>query len=72
MMTRDAACTRGVKYSIAVAQTAFNEKIIFREQTGFIFKEETSKMLYLEYIFVWCRNLDTSESNEKYLECSEM
>jgi hypothetical protein len=54
MMTRDAVCKQGVKYRIAVAQAAFNKKKTFHEQIGLNFKEETSNVLYLEHIFVWC------------------
>jgi hypothetical protein len=55
MMTSGAICTRGVKYRIAMAQTAFNKKKnFFHEQIGLNFKEETSKVLYLEYVVLWC------------------
>jgi len=32
---------------------------------NFKFKEETSEMLHLERSFLWCWNLDTSESRSK-------
>jgi hypothetical protein len=32
---------------------------------GLKFKEETSKVLHLEHSFVWCWNLDTSESRSE-------
>jgi hypothetical protein len=31
----------------------------------FKFKEETSKVLHLEHSFVWCWNVDTSESGSE-------
>jgi len=42
----------------------FNKKT-FHWQSGHKFKEETSKMLHLEFSFVWCRNLDTLESRSE-------
>ena len=37
----------------------------FHQQTGLKFKEEASKLLHLERSFVWCWNLDTSESRSE-------
>ena len=37
----------------------------FYQQIGFIFEEESSKMLHLEHDFVWCRNLDVSGSRSE-------
>jgi hypothetical protein len=34
----------------------------FHQQTGLKFKEEDGEVLHLEHSFLWCRNLDTSES----------
>ena len=43
-------------------KTAFNtKKTLFTR----IFTEETSKVLRFEYSFVWCWNLDTSESRSE-------
>jgi hypothetical protein len=49
-----ARCTREIKYGIAIAKAAFNNKKTFHQQTGLKFKEETSKVLHLERSFVWC------------------
>jgi len=38
------------------------EEDYFHQQTGLSFKEETIKVLHLECSFLWCWNLDTSES----------
>jgi hypothetical protein len=38
---------------------------IYQRQIEFKFKEETSKVLRLEHNFVWCRNLDISESGSE-------
>jgi hypothetical protein len=55
MITNDARCTREIKSSTAMAKAAFNKKkILFHQQIGLKFKEETSKMLHLEHSFVWC------------------
>jgi len=37
----------------------------FHQQTELKFREETSKVLHLEYSFVWCWNLDPSESRSE-------
>ena len=37
----------------------------FLQQIWLKFKEETSKLLHLERSFVWCWNLDTSESRSE-------
>jgi hypothetical protein len=55
MITQDARCTHEIKSRIAMAKAAFNKKkTFFHQQTGLKFKEETSKLLHLEHIFVWC------------------
>jgi hypothetical protein len=46
MITNGARCTREIKSRIAMAKAALNKK------TGFKFKEETSKVLHLEYSFL--------------------
>ena len=45
-------------------KAASNEKT-FRQQIGLKFKEGTSNVLHLEYSFVWCRNLDKSETSSE-------
>jgi len=40
-------------------------KRLFSQQIGLKFKEETSKMLHLEYSFVWCWNFNTMESRSE-------
>jgi len=45
-----------------MAKAAFNMKTFFTSILDFKFKEETSEVLHLEYSFVWCWNLDTSNS----------
>jgi hypothetical protein len=41
------------------------EEDSFHQQIGLKFKEETSKVLHLEHCFVWCWNVDTSESRSE-------
>jgi hypothetical protein len=41
------------------------EEDSFHQQTGLKFKEETSKVLHLEHSFLWCSNMDTSESRSE-------
>jgi len=36
--------------------------LLYEIRIGLKFKEDLSKVLHLEYSFVWCGNLDTSES----------
>ena len=62
MITNDARCTREIKSMIVTAKFAFNKKRTLANHTGLQFKGETSKVLHLEQSFVWCGNLDTSES----------
>jgi hypothetical protein len=38
------------------------------QQIGLTFKEETNKVLHLEYNFVWCWDLDTVDSDQKYMK----
>jgi hypothetical protein len=50
-----------------------NKKKTFHQQTGLLFKEETSRMLNVGHSFVWCWNLDSSESRSEmagnFLKC---
>jgi len=48
-----------------MATTSLNKEKIFHQQTVLKFKEETIKVLHLKYSFVWCWNLDTSESRSR-------
>jgi hypothetical protein len=41
------------------------EEDSFHQQTSLKFEEETSKVLHLEHSFVWCWNVDTSESRSE-------
>jgi hypothetical protein len=43
-----------LKPRIAMATAAFYKKKTLHQQIVFKFKEETSKVLHLEYSFVWC------------------
>jgi ribulose kinase len=54
MIANDARCTREIKYIIAMAKATFNKKKNFSQQIGLKSKEETSKVLHLGHIFVWC------------------
>ena len=47
-----------------MANTAFNKKNpFFHQQTGLKFKEASNKALLLKHSFLWCGDMDTSESN---------
>jgi len=52
--------TRESKSRTATAKAAFNKNSL-HQQIGLKFKKESSGVLYLEYILVWCRNLVTWE-----------
>jgi len=55
MMTYDAKCTLEIKSRIAMTKEAFNkQKAYFTSKVDLKFKEETSKVLHLEHIFLWC------------------
>jgi hypothetical protein len=54
-ITNGARCTRKIKSRIALVNAACKKKkIFFNHQISLKVKEETSKVLHLEYIFVWC------------------
>jgi hypothetical protein len=64
MITDDAKCTREIKARIVMAKAAFNKKTI-HQQIKLRAKEETSEVLHFEHIFVWCGNLDSSETKSE-------
>ena len=52
-----------MKSRFAITKAAFNKKEdSFHQQVVLKCMEETSEVLHLEYSFVWCWNLDISES----------
>jgi len=53
MITSDAIGTRGMKCRIVIGKSNIQQRISFHQQIGLKFKEETSKVLYLEYSCVW-------------------
>jgi len=42
------------KTRISMAKATFNKKNPFTSKLGFKFTEGTSKVLHMEYSFVWC------------------
>jgi hypothetical protein len=62
MIINDARCTQEIKARIAVAKAAFNRKKTPQQQIRPRVKEEISEVLHLEHSFVWCGNLDSSET----------
>jgi hypothetical protein len=54
MITNDARCTQEIKFRIDMAKAAFNKKKCVQHQIGLKNKEESSKLLHLDYSFVWC------------------
>jgi hypothetical protein len=65
MITNDARCTREIKARIAMAKAAFNKKKTQHQQNRLRAKEETSEVLHLEHSFVWCENLNSSETRSE-------
>jgi hypothetical protein len=66
MITNDARCVRGIMSGIAMATVALRNKGgSFHPQVGPQFKEETSIVLHLEHVSVWCCNLDISKSRSE-------
>jgi hypothetical protein len=53
MITNEARRTREIKFRIVVATAAFDQNS-FHKSVVLTFKEETSKVLHLEYSFVRC------------------
>jgi hypothetical protein len=54
MITNDARCTRELNPGLEWKATFSKKKAFASCQTGSKFKEETSKVLLLEYSFVEC------------------
>jgi hypothetical protein len=54
-----------INFRVAMAKAAFNRKKTLHQQLGLKFKEETSKVLLLEHNFLWCWNVDSSESRSE-------
>ena len=55
IITNDARCTYEIKPMISMAKATFNtKKTLCHQQIGIKCKEETSKVLHMEYSFVWC------------------
>jgi hypothetical protein len=52
LKTNDKRCAHYIKSRIAIAKAAFNKKTV-HQKIVLICKEETSKVLYLQYSFVW-------------------
>jgi hypothetical protein len=48
-----------------MAKTEFNNKKTLHQQIRLRAKEETSEVLHLEHSFVWCGNLDSSETRSE-------
>jgi hypothetical protein len=60
MITNDARCTREIKARIVMAKAAFNKK-----KTLFTSKLDLELKNNLEHSFVWCGNLDSSETRSE-------
>jgi len=54
VITNDARCKQEIKFRIDMAKAAFNKKKTVHQQIELINKEESSKVLHLDYSFVWC------------------
>ena len=61
MVTNYARCTREIKQGLPL-QSSIQQEESFHQELGLTFKEETSHVLHVEHGFVWCWNLDNSES----------
>jgi hypothetical protein len=53
MIKNDARRTREIKSRTVTATAAFDNNS-FHKSIGLAFKEETSKVLHLDYSIVWC------------------
>jgi hypothetical protein len=45
---------RSFVFAMAKAESNKKKKSLFYQQIGLTFEEETSKILHLEHVFVWC------------------
>jgi len=54
LLTNDMTCTCEIKSRIVMAKASFNKTKTLYQQIGLKFEEETSRMLHLEHVFVWC------------------
>ena len=54
MITNDARLTCKSKSRIVMEKVTRKRKKSFYQQIGLKFKEETTKVLHLEHIFLWC------------------
>ena len=52
ILTNDVRCTRDMKFRIAMAKAVFKKKILFTSKLDLKLKEETRKVLHVEYSFV--------------------
>ena len=56
-----------IKSRIALAKATFNKKFLSTSKSGLKFEDESSKKLHLQYSFVWCWNMGTSDSRSETL-----
>ena len=45
-----------------MAKAAFNKKMAFCQDIGLGIEEEASEVLHVGHSFIWCSNLDASDS----------
>jgi hypothetical protein len=65
VITNDARYTGENKSSIAMERAEFKKKTLY-QQIKLKLKEDTSKVLHLEHIFVWCWNISRTELTGKF------
>ena len=65
MIENDTRYTSEINPVLRGKSSIQQEEKSFHKKTGLKFKEETSKLLYLEHSFVWYGNLDTSGSGSE-------
>jgi hypothetical protein len=64
MITNDARCTRDIKDCHGKSSIQQEEDSLY-QQIRLRAKEKISEVLHLEHSFVWCGNLDSSESRSE-------
>jgi hypothetical protein len=68
MITNDGRCTRETKARIAMAKAAFNNKrTLFTSKLDLEIRKKLVKCVNKKHSFVWCRNLDSSETRSEFL-----
>jgi len=65
MVTNNARCTREIKSRIAMEKNINQQEYSFHQETGLQFKKVRCEVHIWSIAFVWCWNVDTSQSRSE-------